>query len=359
MDFSLSSTDNIYLIPPYLIEKKEKFIHEWEKVYKSDHIFLFSSGTTSKKLTSYAISKEAFLTNAKAVNDFLHASSDDIWFNPLPVFHVGGFAIFARAHLLGAKVIIKQYKGWDVAKFYDELCASHASFTSLVPVQAHDLMTHKLTPPPSLKGVFIGGDFLNDHLAQKLHELNWPIIRTFGMTETCSQLATSFYQPDDQGFIKLLPIFDLKDNQVKSPSLYSAKIIFDKAVQVEYQEGQSFELKDELAMRRDDSGVAIKPLGRKDDALKIKGRLFYLSEIKNIIHSIFIEKGIYGQGEVFIDSQTANKSVTLLLEKSLKQREAELRKEIVEQVPPLSSVLLFNYLDRIDKTSLHKIKNIK
>src|SRR4051812_33784725 len=56
------------------------------------HVWLLTSGTTAASGTRkwVALSKEALLCSATAVNRHLGANKDDIWFNVLPTFHVGG-----------------------------------------------------------------------------------------------------------------------------------------------------------------------------------------------------------------------------------------------------------------------------
>ena len=77
------------------------------------HIWLATSGTTGiLKLT--ALSKDAMLASAAAVNRHLASDARDVWSCVLPAFHVGGLGIFARAFLTGARVIRAQ---WNVRDF--------------------------------------------------------------------------------------------------------------------------------------------------------------------------------------------------------------------------------------------------
>jgi O-succinylbenzoic acid--CoA ligase len=48
-----------------------------------------------------------------------------------------------------------------------------------------------IPPPPSLRVALIGGQALSTALANRALDAGWPLRLTFGMTETCSQVATS------------------------------------------------------------------------------------------------------------------------------------------------------------------------
>ncbi|MCA1732832.1 MAG: AMP-binding protein, partial [Acidobacteria bacterium] len=67
------------------------------------HVWVTSSGSTGS-LKLVALSKEAILASARAVNRHLDAARSDVWCAPLPEFHVGGIGIHARAFLTGSRV---------------------------------------------------------------------------------------------------------------------------------------------------------------------------------------------------------------------------------------------------------------
>ena len=63
-------------------------------------VWLLSSGTQSvDEIKAIALSIEAILQSAKAVNKHLRATAKDRWLLTLPFYHIGGLSIFARAHL--------------------------------------------------------------------------------------------------------------------------------------------------------------------------------------------------------------------------------------------------------------------
>src|SRR5262245_38728448 len=70
-----------------------------------DHFVLFSSGTTGVDLKGYALSKKALFANARAVNEHFSLSKEDVWGLSLPVYHIGGLSVVARAHLLQNRIV--------------------------------------------------------------------------------------------------------------------------------------------------------------------------------------------------------------------------------------------------------------
>src|SRR5438105_4207508 len=96
------------------------------------HVFVATSGTTGA-LKLVALSKRAILASAAAVNARLEVSSHDVWCRVLPLFHVGGLGIEARAHLANARVIAME---WNARAFATQ---TRMTLASLVPAQVHDL----------------------------------------------------------------------------------------------------------------------------------------------------------------------------------------------------------------------------
>ncbi len=154
------------------------------------HLWLATSGTTGAlKLT--ALSKSAMLASAAAVNRHLQSHAGDVWSCVLPAFHVGGLGILARAFLSGARVVRAP---WDAR----ELAANrNATLASLVPAQVSDLVQLRLEPPPNLRAIIVGGGALTERLYSEAGGLGWPLLPSYGMTETCSQVATATLDSPD------------------------------------------------------------------------------------------------------------------------------------------------------------------
>jgi len=141
------------------------------------HVFVATSGSTGD-IKLVALSKEAILASAAAVNERLEVTSRDVWAAVLPMFHVGGLGVYARCHLAGARALPIP---WDPRAFAE----SEATIASLVPAQVRDLVATGVTPSKTLRAILVGGGIF--HVARS----KWPTLPSYGMTECCSTIAVN------------------------------------------------------------------------------------------------------------------------------------------------------------------------
>jgi len=139
------------------------------------HVFVATSGSTGA-IKLVALSKQAILASAAAVNERLEVTSRDVWAAVLPLFHVGGLGVYARCHLAGARALTMQ---WDPRAFAE----SDATIASLVPAQVRDLVAAGLKPSAKLRAILVGGGIF------EMDRTEWPALPSYGMTECCSTIA--------------------------------------------------------------------------------------------------------------------------------------------------------------------------
>jgi O-succinylbenzoic acid--CoA ligase len=190
------SSDSQVLLNPRWPEAELRRLRELAAEFpQADHLWVASSGSSTSSENSVkliALSRAAFLASARAVNEHLQATASDVWGQGLPSFHVGGLGIFARAFLSGAKVVDVLREGQWNAGYFVEVCDKHqVSLSALVPTQVFDLVTLGRRAPKSLRAIVIGGAALSDDLYNKALDLGWPLLPSYGATETCSQVATA------------------------------------------------------------------------------------------------------------------------------------------------------------------------
>ncbi|MEX2179647.1 MAG: AMP-binding protein [Gemmatimonadaceae bacterium] len=157
------------------------------------HVWLAASGS-SGVVRVVALSKLAMLASAAAVNQQVASDRRDRWLCVLPVFHVGGLAIHARAHLTGVPVLSAE---WNASAFATTCAEERITLTSLVPAQVRDLVREKLRAPRTLRAIFVGGGRLASALHGDARRLGWTLLPSYGMTECASQVATATL--DDPG----------------------------------------------------------------------------------------------------------------------------------------------------------------
>lgn len=191
-----SSEENAILLNPRLpmadAQKLRALTHSvTESGIVRGHVFLLTSGSTADSKW-VALSKTAILASSAAVNSHLDSHRRDVWCRCLPDFHIGGLAIESRATLSGARVVrLPAPVKWDAARFVAWVEEAQGTLGSLVPTQVFDLVTSGLAAPPSLRAVLVGGGALSPILQARARALGWPLLPTYGMTETASQVATA------------------------------------------------------------------------------------------------------------------------------------------------------------------------
>jgi len=232
------------------------------------HVFVATSGTTgSMKLV--ALSKRAILASAEGVNERLGVTSRDVWLRVLPIFHVGGLGIHARAHLSGARVIAG---AWDARAF----AASEATIASLVPAQVHDLVEGGLRPSKSLRAILVGGGAFDPRLCERARDLGWPVLPSYGMSECCSTVAI-----EDE----LLPQLDARSDSDGRLSFRGASLFTGYATEqglVDPKVDGWFASED----FGDADGRTLRVRGRAADFVKIGGESVDLKRLDAIVREL-------------------------------------------------------------------------
>ena len=267
----------------------------------SAHVWLTTSGSSGLKWV--ALSKAALLASAAAVNTHLEATQADSWALPLPLFHVGGLGILARAYLSGAKVHQWGEAKWEARAFQAFLADTGAALTSLVPTQLHDLVQTGLPCPPALRAAVIGGGALNPDLGRAARALGWPALPSYGLSECCSQVATAAVTSGAEEWadappLLLLPHITARADadgrlQIQSPALLSGYGLIDAdgtARFVDPKEDGWFLTEDRGSV----TGNVLTIAGRLGDFVKIGGesvdvaRLNRLWERQNVPESVLV-----------------------------------------------------------------------
>lgn len=343
---------------PQLICHQDLKIHEAEILQKlnpyflRDHFILFSSGTTGGALKGYAVSKKALFANAEAVNKHFNLTKDDVWGLSLPVYHIGGLSVLARAHLLGNRVV--DARSWDPESWHEKM--KDVTITTIVPTQLHDLVKLGLKPSPKLRYIIVGGDFLSSKLKDEAIKLGWPVIRTFGMSEVCSQLASAV-TPESNDLV-ILPIHEAKVEEerlmVKSKALFTLEFVMGEKFKVntarELSENGFYLTKDRAQV----SGNIIRPLGRLGDEFKIAGHLINMNQLKDTLGTLLLEKNIFNKMEFAVvdDERKGKKLILLVLEEASDNETIE---ELRERIRPVK-IDDVRIVPSFERTSLGKFK---
>lgn len=273
--------------------EKENLNYYNNDIFKqlTGHLFIYTSGTKRKKCI--ALSKKAFLYSAKSVNDHLQVRKEDRWLVSLPLFHVGGLSILARSFLSKSSCFIMK-DHWSAQNFLSHLKKHQITLTSLVPTQLYDLVFHKIKAPAFLKAVVVGGGALHKNLYYSARALHWPILPSYGMTETSSQIATAninSLENKDYPQLEILKHCQTKickrgEIAVKSSALLTGWLTNDNPNKIEKPFDQGWFITEDKGKK---TSSTLKIFGR-DYMCKINGENVSLYELENILMKILIDQ---------------------------------------------------------------------
>ena len=257
------------------------------------HVLFRTSGSSGKGKW-VALSKNSVLISARAVNELLSVTKEDRWLQSLPLFHVGGMGIAARAYEAGCEVC-GEYQKWNPVQFHETLEDGKITLTSMVPTQLVDLLRLKLTAPPSLRAILLGGGRLSDDLYQQAAGLGWPIRETYGMTETASQVATAAEGKRD---LDILPCWDVRSVDggrlsIRGEAVMSFYLsVNDGGCTLSDPKQKGWFVTNDLG-RVSEGVVSIK--GRIDRCVKILGELVNLVDVESAIGDVLRKRGAHNE----------------------------------------------------------------
>ena len=247
---------------------------------------LFETSGSSGPPQWLALSKQALLLSAAAVNRHLEVSEDSCWGVALPAHHVGGFGVAARAFEAACRLQVFSWR-WEAGAFLVWLAHHGVTHTSLVPTQVHDLVAAGLEAPTSLVAIVVGGGQLDARTGQAARQLGWPVLASYGMTEAGSQIAThgldlldSLYQPAP---LPILPIWQTRVSQtgqlsIAGPALFSGNLRHDGQTWQFSQRTDAWHLTADRVELENDQ---LTPRGRLDTRVKVLGELVDPEAIEN------------------------------------------------------------------------------
>lgn len=375
----LSQESHICLNPAFSEDQAQKWVGLLEDapVRYSGHLFVLTSGTTAQSVQDFkwiALSKKAFLASAESVNRHLEATARDVWLHVLPDFHVGGLGIWARSFLSGSKVV--QGSGpWNPEHFVAAVSEHRATLASLVPTQIFDLIQKNLSAPSSLRAILVGGGALSFSLYERAMDLGWPLLTTYGMTETCSQVATASLKSIEafRGGRRSLPDLEILGHwevesaeclRFRGPSLLTAAIYQQKVGEGHYERRE--ELRKTEWWTSQDRGVVenralkrtLKIFGRSGDFVKIGGESVDVGRLREIFDRVCLEYQV-GEGVALlpVPDERLGHAMVLVAEKSVDSQVTEsLMAAFNRNVLGFEKIRRSVAVDKIPRTDLGKIR---
>lgn len=169
--------------------------HERDLDPEADTAWIATSGTTGKPKLA-RLSWRAFVEAAAASASRLPLDEGSAWLLAMPLAHVGGINVVTRCLFAGARIVLLPKFAPDVV--LHTIVDRSVTHLSVVPAMLAALLdapgAERLA---GLRAVLIGGAACPISLLERCDALGVPALTTYGMTETCSQIATG--SPADRG----------------------------------------------------------------------------------------------------------------------------------------------------------------
>ncbi|MAF54984.1 MAG: 2-succinylbenzoate-CoA ligase [Deltaproteobacteria bacterium] len=163
---------------------------------------IFTSGSSgSLKAVVHSLANHFY--SALGANQKMPLNPGDCWLMSLPLFHVGGLAIFFRTLLSGAAIVLPAEK----QTLANSLKYNNITHLSLVPTQLHRLLQTNAGRDSllKLKLILLGGSVIPETLLDQCAELGLNVNTTYGSTEMASQVATG-----KKGCCQILPFREVR-----------------------------------------------------------------------------------------------------------------------------------------------------
>jgi O-succinylbenzoic acid--CoA ligase len=250
---------------------------------------------------------------------------------------------------------------WDAVAFVQQCVEAGASLASLVPTQVFDLVAAKHVAPQSMRLVLVGGGALSAEIEATALQLGWPLRRTYGMTETASQVAS---QSTAGGDMTVLPIWDVSTDSegvltVRGESLAQGYAV-SEAGQWRWEPMdavQGLRTRDRVRIWQQGGQRCLRFLGREAQTVKILGELVALEPIQARIEAVRLELGLHKGEAVICDVPDARREARLVLVVAvISTTDAErLRAALNCTLRPFEQVEQFYRLPALPRSELGKV----
>lgn len=137
------------------------------------------------------VKKRQVLFAAKSSKDNLRPEVNKYWLLCLPLHHVGGLNVIYRSLLYGSAIyLVSSFDAAQIRTLLNE--NKNFDAASMVPTMLERLLEHSFFRVHfGFKGLLLGGGPITSELINRALTRGIPIVSSYGMTETCAQIAAN------------------------------------------------------------------------------------------------------------------------------------------------------------------------
>ncbi len=149
---------------------------------------IHTSGTTGRPRGA-VLTYGNFWASAAGSAFNLGVHLDDRWLACMPLFHVGGLSILLRSAISGTTAVV--HPGFDPGAVATAIHDQHITLVSVVATMLQRVLDiDDRDAPSTLRVVLVGGGPVPPPLLERAMARGFPVIQTYGLTESASQVAT-------------------------------------------------------------------------------------------------------------------------------------------------------------------------
>ena len=351
--------NQLLLNPRLPRETLSRFQKAWSQLVEpnySSHVGIATSGSSGDSTGKIILlSKDALEASARAVNERFKSGPHDVWFKSLPSFHVGGLGILVRAKLSGAQVFEDKSEKWNFREFMTSLEKSQATLVSLVPTQVFDLVQQNVKAPTHVRAVIVGGGRFEESLRLRARDLGWPCLPSYGMTETCSQIATAVSPDDPQ--LRLLEHAEAQTETggrlaVRATSLLTAQITFKPDARLIDPKVDGWFITEDHA-RVHDRVLTIE--GRSQDFVKIGGEGVVVARLEETLEQLKLAADFSADVALLAAHDERLGASIVMITTASATEAAPLVDRFNDQVAPFERIRSVKHVDAIPRSPLGKL----
>lgn len=147
---------------------------------------IMNTSATTGEYKAVPLRWKQFYAHVQASQQRLGVTAADNWLMVLPMYHISGLTILMRSLYNGTQTTIVER--FDEEQVINLIENGGINMLSIVPTMLNRVI-HRIRHH-NLRVVLAGGEFIPNALVETSIRKNIPLYKTFGMTETTSQVAT-------------------------------------------------------------------------------------------------------------------------------------------------------------------------
>ena len=159
------------------------------KINKDDIATIMLTTGTTDLPKAVQLTYNNFESSCNNWNNFLNFNNKDNFLCCLPIHHIGGLAVLVRALIYNFSIHLAE--SFNSKLLYQLLNKNSITLVSLVPTMLDRIIkeSNGLASLKKTRAILLGGGAASESLLNKCLKNKIPIVKTYGMTETCSGIV--------------------------------------------------------------------------------------------------------------------------------------------------------------------------